>query len=285
MPGGGGPDGDAMTGDGGRVVAGIAPADYRLPMVLWAADEAAARHAELLLLSAVTTPSEQYLPAADTRRAGLAHLAEAAGRARAAHPGLFVMTDVVAGAPVDVLGRAAAGAALVVVGADDQSPFAEAITGSVPGSLLTTLPCPLAVVPHTQLRGDAAAPVIVALDEAGTSQSALAFAFAAAERASRPLVVLHCVPAGKDAAGPKLTLTAFRELYRRVEVTQEVAAGDPRDILAQRSRRAALLVLGSRGHGQLASVVFGSVGRDLIRRSGCPVVVARPSAGNAPPIR
>jgi len=274
-----------MNGDRVRVVAGIAPTDYRLPMVLWAAGEAVVRDAELLLVCAVPAYSapEQYLPveAADARRkAGLAHLADAAEQARAAYPGLLVTTDVAAGAPADVLRRAAADAALVVVGADDQSPFAEAITGSVPGALLTTLSCPLAVVPPAEPSGDAAAPVVVALDDTGSSHSALAYAFAAADQARRALVVLHCLPPGKnEAAGPKLTLTAFRELYSRVEVTEEVAAGDPKDILAQRSRRAALLVLGSRGHGRLSSVVFGSVGRDLIRRSGCPVVVARPSAG------
>jgi nucleotide-binding universal stress UspA family protein len=275
-----------MNGERNRVVAAVAPTDYRQPMVLWAAAEAAARGAELLLVTAVPAHAapEQYLPAdaADARRdAGLAHLVEAAEKARAAHSGLFVMTDVVTGAPVDVLRHAASDAALVVVGADDQSPFAEAITGSVPGSLLTTLPCPLAVVPHGELAGDLTAPVIAALDEADTSQSALAYAFAAADRSARPLVVLHCLPDGKGGhTGQTLTLTAFRELYPGVEVTEDVAVGDPKDVLAQRSRHAALLVLGSRGRGRLTSTVFGSVGRDLIRRSGCPVVVARPGSGD-----
>jgi nucleotide-binding universal stress UspA family protein len=272
-----------MNGERNRVVAAVAPTDYRQPMVLWAAAEAAARDAELLLVTAVPPEAapELYLPsdAADTRReAGLAHLVEAAEQARAAHPGLLVMTDVVAGAPVEVLRSAAVDAALVVVGADDQSPFAEAIAGSVPGSLLTTSPCPLAVVPHGDQPGDVAAPVIAALDEAGTAQSALAYAFAAADRTGRPLTVLRCLPSGKDDhAGKTPMLTAFRELYPHVDVTDDVAVGDPKDVLAQRSRRAALLVLGSRGHGRLSSTLFGSVGRDLIRRSECPVVIARPS--------
>ena len=278
-----------MNGTHHRVVAGVAPADYRLPMILWAAAEAAARDAELYLVTAVPpyAPPEQYLPAerADTLRdAGHAHLAEAAGKARAAHPGLFVMTDVMAGAPVDVLRRAGVQADLVVVGADDQSPFAEAITGSVPGSLLTTSACPLVVVPQGELPAGPDAPVIAALDEAGTAQAAIGYAFAAAARSGRPLVVLRCLPAEQGKRGAQaeqaLTLNAFRVLYPDVDITEDVAIGDPKDVLARRSRRAAVLVLGSRGHGRLTSTLFGSVGRDLIRRSGCPVVVARPAAGD-----
>lgn len=275
-----------MNSTHSRVVAGVAPADYRLPMILWAAAEAAARDAELYLVTAVpaVAPPEQYLPAdaADARRdAGRAHLTDAAEEARAAHPGLVVTTDVVAGDPVGVLRSAGDAADLLVVGADDQSPFAEAITGSVPGSLLTTSRCPLVVVPHTERPAAEDGPVIAAVDEAGTSQAALAYAFAAASRTARPLVVLRCLPA-ENTGGTRqaLTLTAFRQLYPGVEVTEGVAVGDPKDVLARRSRGAALLVLGSRGHGRLASTLFGSVGRDLIRRSGCPIVVARPAASD-----
>lgn len=275
-----------MNGQRTRVVAGVAPTDYRLPVVLWAAGEAAARDAELLLVTAVPRRAapEQFLPAdaADARRdAGLAHLVEAAVRARAAHPGLFVTTDVVAGAPAEVLRTAATGAALVVIGADDQSPFAEAITGSVPGSLLTTSPCPLGVVPLGEPSVDDSAPIVAALDEAGTAQSALAYAFAAADRSGRPLTVLRCLPSGLDAQPAQpMALTAFRGLYPRVAVTDEVVVGDPKDVLAERSRSASQLVLGSRGHGRLTATLFGSVGRDLVRRSGCPVVIARAETGN-----
>lgn len=274
-----------MNGVHGRVVAGVAPADYRLPVILWAADEAAVRDAELYLVTAVPprAPTEQYLPAdaADALRdAGRTHLVEAAEKARAAHPGLFVMTDVLVGAPVEVLQRVGADADLLVVGADDQSPFAEAITGSVPGSLLTTLSCPLCVVPEGELRGGDDAPVIAAVDEAGTAQSALAYAFAAAARTGRRLVVLRCVPAERTSAAQPHALTAFGSLYPHVDVTEDLVVGDPKDVLAQRSRHAALVVLGSRGHGRLTATLFGSVGRDLIRRNGCPVVVARPVAGD-----
>lgn len=276
-----------MNGEHRRVVVGVSSVDYRLPMIRWAAGEAAARGAELRSVTAVPPRAvpEAYLPAerADAlRSAAHARLAGAAELATTDHPGLFVTTEVGGGAPAEVLRDAASKADLLVVGEDDQSPFAEAITGSVPGALLTLSPCPLAVVPHTELSTRDGAPVLAALDEPGTSRAAMAYAFAAADRSGRSLVLLRCLPVGGHdhtvPADQARALLGFRELYPHIAVTEVVAPGDPRDVLAERSRDAALLVLGSRGRGRLASTLFGSVSRDLIRRSGCPVVIARPRA-------
>ncbi len=278
-----------MSGRRRRVVTGVSSVDYRLPLVRWAADEAAARGAELRLVTAVPRRAapERYLPA-DTaealRTAARARLTQAAKEASVRRPDLFVTTEVVSGPPAEALHGAAAEADLLVVGADDQSPFAEAISGSVPGALLTTSPCPIAVVPQSELVVRADVPVLVALDGAGTSRAALAYAFAAADRSGRALVALHCVPAdGRDGmADPEQAraLLAFDALYPDVAVTEEVVEGDPANVLTDRSRDAALLVLGSRGRGRLASGLFGSVSRNLIRRSGCPVVVARARAAD-----
>lgn len=268
----------------GRVVVGLSTSGTRLPMVLWAAAEAAARGAELHLVTAVPrhTDMDRYLapdPADILPVEARQRLARAAEEAASRQPGLSVSVATAGGPPPDVLLDAAASAELLVVGADDQSPFAEAVIGSVPGALLTTSPCPLAVVPRTEQTVDRDAPVLVALDESGTSPAALAYGFAAADRARRPLRVLRCLPNRRDDAAhteTRRTLLSFGALHPYVEVTEETAPGDPRNVLVAHSRRAALVVLGSRGHGRLASTLFGSVSRDLIRRSGCPVVVIRP---------
>jgi nucleotide-binding universal stress UspA family protein len=91
--------------------------------------------------------------------------------------------------------------------------------------------------------------------------------------------VLHCLPPGPrdTSGGVARALIGFRELYPDVVVTDEILRGDPRYVLTNISRGAALLVLGTRGRGRLASSLFGSVSRHLIRHSGCPVVVARPN--------
>jgi nucleotide-binding universal stress UspA family protein len=43
-----------------------------------------------------------------------------------------------------------------------------------------------------------------------------------------------------------------------------------------------LVIVGSRGHGWLRSLIFGSVGRTILRRGPLPVLIARPRSGEAP---
>lgn len=266
------------------VVVGVSTFDSRRSLVAWAAAEAAARDAELRLTTARPAPAapDRYLsadPAPEHRAAAEQELAEMAAYVNTGWPGLAVSTELAIGPPAAALRAAAEDADLLVVGADDAGPFTEAISGSVPGDLLTSAPCPLAVVPRqerTEL--PASAPVVVALDEHGTAQAAVAHAFAAAARSGRPLTVLHCLPPGPRDTSSVVAraLIGFRELYPDVVVTDEIVHGDPRYVLTEVSRSAALLVLGTRGHGRLASSLFGSVSRHLIRHGGCPVVVARP---------
>ncbi len=125
----------------------------------------------------------QYLPvhSLDARRVAAERLLGDTARFVAnTWPGLQVTPELAEGPVAAALRAAADGADLLVVGADDASLFVEALTGSVPGDLLTTAPCPLAVVPRrewTELTAlPASAPVVVALDELGVVQSALALA-------------------------------------------------------------------------------------------------------------
>lgn len=237
------------------VVAGVASPAGR-SVVRWAAAEAHARDAELRLVTARLTPDR------DARAADLL-------RTLANEVGGAVTTAVVAGRPGAVLRTAAADADLLVVGADDASPFMEAISGSVPGDLLTTAPCPLVVVPRLERPTGAAAPVVVALTGAPAEDAVLAYGFATASRSHRPLTVLRCGPAEPP------DLTDFAHRYPHVPITAVRTDTDPRIALATASRNAALLVLGARDRGRSASGLFGSISRDLIRRSSCPVVVAR----------
>lgn len=268
------------------VIAGVSTFDPRRSLVAWAADEAVARDAELRLLTARPGQAapDQYLPAdpaPEYRAAAVRELAEMAAYVTTGWPGLTVSTELAAGLPAAVLRAAAQDADLLVIGADEASPFTEAISGSVPGDLLTTAPCPLVVVPRRERIATTvptSAPVVVAIDDHGTAQAAVTYGFATAARSGRPLTVLHCLPPGPrdTSSGIARTITGYRGLYPDVVATDEIVHGDPRYVLADMSRKAALLVLGSRGRGRLAASLFGSVSRYLIRHSGCPVVVARP---------
>ncbi|MFI7680443.1 universal stress protein [Actinophytocola sp. NPDC049390] len=273
-----------MSSEYRRVLAGVSRTNGR-GVVRWAAAEAHARHAELRLVTAVpmpavSAPSRTNEVDQEPGAAAVRSLAALLDEVTAEWPDLAVATDVVSGPPAAVLRGATENADLLVVGADAASPFVEAISGSVPGDLLTTSRCPLAVVPrHEWTELPATAPVVVALDESATAQAALAYGYVAAARSGRPLTMLRCVPGGRLGDGAAQSqarlLIAYGELYPQVVVSVDIVPDDPRHALVTASRRAALLVLGSRGRGRLASGLFGSVSRDLIRRSGCPVVIAR----------
>ncbi|MDX6360426.1 MAG: hypothetical protein QOH37_3480 [Nocardioidaceae bacterium] len=71
----------------------------------------------------------------------------------------------------------------------------------------------------------------------------------------------------------KLAATAVAP---EVEVDEYIVRADPRDALGLASRSAAMVVVGSRGHGRVASMLLGSVGVSLVRHSACPLVVLRP---------
>lgn len=62
-----------------------------------------------------------------------------------------------------------------------------------------------------------------------------------------------------------------------VEFDSDILEGDPAERIAQAARgwEAELVVVGSRGHGAVASAVFGSVSRSLLSRSPVPVMVVR----------
>jgi nucleotide-binding universal stress UspA family protein len=58
-----------------------------------------------------------------------------------------------------------------------------------------------------------------------------------------------------------------------VMITSEAVEGHPAEVLLFSAEDAAMLVVGSRGHGGLAGVLLGSVGQHVVPHARCPVVV------------
>jgi nucleotide-binding universal stress UspA family protein len=50
----------------------------------------------------------------------------------------------------------------------------------------------------------------------------------------------------------------------------------PEDVLCEESRGAAMLVVGSRGHGAVSSLLLGSVSNYVVHHATCPVVIVPP---------
>ncbi len=145
------------------------------------------------------------------------------------------------------------------------------------------------------------APVTVAYDGSAESDLAVAWAARYAGSAGLPVRAVVVVPPDDWAAGfrqdwgedyierlVERAETGLREALVGEARPAEAGAADPvveihhgpvvSTLLAM---DAALLVLGSLGHGQLAGAFLGSVSQALARRATCPVVVIRAPADAA----
>lgn len=68
-------------------------------------------------------------------------------------------------------------------------------------------------------------------------------------------------------------IEGVRGQFRDVPIAAEAVLGNASQKLAEASKDADLLVVGSHGHGHLHQAVLGSVSEGCIRHAHCPVVV------------
>jgi nucleotide-binding universal stress UspA family protein len=139
-------------------------------------------------------------------------------------------------------------------------------------------------------------PVVAGVDGSPASLVAAEQAAQAASRRSRPLHLVHGylhplgygvplnpydlgVPEPTAQAQEMLERTAAELAGRRPGLTVDVrqVAGGPAAALIEESRRADLVVVGSRGVGGFADLLLGSVSSQVARHAHCPVLVVRPA--------
>jgi nucleotide-binding universal stress UspA family protein len=144
--------------------------------------------------------------------------------------------------------------------------------------------------------------IVVGLN--GSPASGLALRWAAEEARLRgaPLRIVHTweMPSGDSAlAGPAYLETSEQDALLRAMTWVQVALGTPdapgtveitegpaAAVLVARSRKAALLVVGTQGHTGLRRLITGSVSHFCLSHASCPVVaVPAPTAvpGFPPP--
>jgi nucleotide-binding universal stress UspA family protein len=70
-------------------------------------------------------------------------------------------------------------------------------------------------------------------------------------------------------------VTTARAAQPDVDIHTTVVEGHPAPVLVDASRSADLLVVGSRGHGEFAGMLLGSVSEHCVTNAHCPVVVVR----------
>ncbi|MFF1511255.1 universal stress protein [Streptomyces sp. NPDC058326] len=139
----------------------------------------------------------------------------------------------------------------------------------------------------------AVGPVVVGVDGSGASLTALDWAVDEAIRHGRPLRIVHAslweryegaVPAwttdrpSGQVLAENIVGTATDRARRRapdLAVTADVLAEDASSALLSEGQEAAVLVVGSRGRGELAGLLLGSVSLVVAARAHGPVVVVR----------
>ncbi|GLF95007.1 universal stress protein [Streptomyces yaizuensis] len=147
-------------------------------------------------------------------------------------------------------------------------------------------------------------PVVVGVDG---SKSALTAVEVAAREARLRGVGLHVVhafiwPAMHVDLGPSPTgpvgggllnaaervlsdaVDRARETAPDIEVTRELVTGEPLTVLESQSRKASLVVVGSRGMGGFIGLLVGSTAVHLSAHGRCPVLVVRGDARDSGPV-
>jgi len=230
----------------------------------------------------------------DARAEARSVVDEAVAAARASYPELDVGGDVVDGSAAGVLCDASRSARLVVLGHSGLGGFSGLLLGSVGVAVTAHAHCPVVVV-RGRLPVDTSLPVWVGVDGSRESQLAVGFAFDTAARRCVPVAAIHAWdappvprrntvpplsydPRAIEAAERSLLdeeLASWRDKYPEVTVTTSIVPARPGQALVDVSRRAQLVVVGSRGRGGFRGLLLGSVSQQLLHHAACPVAVVR----------
>ncbi|MBE1495720.1 nucleotide-binding universal stress UspA family protein [Amycolatopsis lexingtonensis] len=281
------------------VVVAVDGSESAAAAALWAAGEAARRHASLLVFTAYgyedtafggkVYPPSDWLAVKEAEADQL--LRQTRATLEAAVPGLAVTTEASDRGPVPAL-LEVSGRARVLVTGEPVGVIAGLFSGSPDVDLAAKAHCPVVVV-----RGNESVdgPVVVGTDGSPLSEAAIAWAFEEASIRSAPLIALYTWHDGDTAglfsdgnvafqgeslrdSGRRLLaqrLAGWQEKYPDVAVERRVEHDKPRSRLLSASHGAQLVVVGSRGRGGFGGLVLGSTSQALIHHAACPVMVVR----------
>lgn len=275
----------------------------------WAAAEARRRGSALhavfglwVPLAAVPFAGTAVLPPDDELRAYSALVLDRARESvEAEQPGVEVATSLVLRPPVEALLDAARDAALVVVGRRGLGTVGAVLLGSVSARVAARAAVPAVVVPEPAGPDDGT--IVAGVDGSPHSDAAVRFALAEADRRSAavvavtayqpaPLMLPVLDPAAVDRAAAAEKDAAARLVEDAVEraraatgaaapVTVHVRSGRPDDVLVDAGRDARLIVVGSRGRGEVRGLLLGSTSHGVLHRARRPVAVVHAAPGRS----
>lgn len=285
-----------------RLVVGYDGSQESEVAVRWAATEARTRGSALDVVHVWGLIEPGRTGAGGSRATVLAHVhaiaEEGVTYAREAAPGVAARAFVANGPPAPVLVDCAKGARTIVLGRHGSGRLSRARLGSVSAGVLHHAPCPVAVVPDQIRVHLSQAPVVVGFDGSPGAFGALEAACDHARVHGVDVTVVtawtttgdvfsvpYWVSAYPSRSPTEVALEEAERVSRRAEhwagsrhdvsFTFEVVEGRPADALVRRSRRAAVVVVGTRGRGGFTSLMLGSTSHALVQRATCPVIVTR----------
>ena len=288
----------------GPVVVGVSGSADSDQAVDWAADFAALTQRRLLVVHAGgyvdVRPSATELVEVERAAsdAGRAVVDAAVQRAVTRHPDLVATGVLEVGDPPGLLLEHAADAAAVVVGSrrgEGRLPF----LGSVSLAVARHARCPAIVVRAASEPGPLGERVVLGVDGTAASRGAAEFAFGYASLTGLPLVILHGsweraargssvlrLLGGGEEHGPTdeeqlsiaETIAGLPETYPDVQFRDVHRSTDPAAALIEASGSARLLVVGSRHHGTVTSMLLRSISTPLVEHAHSPVAVVHTPA-------
>ncbi|MFG1643542.1 universal stress protein [Amycolatopsis sp. NPDC049252] len=286
------------------IVVAVDGSETAAAAALWAAGEAARRHAALLVFTAYGLEDASFggkvYPPSDwlaVREAAADQLLrQTRTTLEAAVPGLEITTEAGDRAPVPALLAVSERARILVTG-EPVGAIAGLFSGSPDVDLAAKAHCPVVVVRGSE---SVDGPVVVGTDGSPLSEAAIGWAFEEASIRNARLVALYTWHDGDSAGlfqdgnvafqGESLQdscrrllaqrLAGWPEKYPDVQVERRVDHDKPRDRLLEVSRTAQLVVVGSRGRGGFTGLVLGSTSQALLHHAACPVMVVRTEKEN-----
>ncbi|UNK70873.1 universal stress protein [Microbacterium sp. H1-D42] len=278
-----------------KIIVGVTEASGSRRAVDWAAARAIARRQQLELIGVIggavgNVGEGSVLEAAWAATQEL--LNEEAERVAA--DDLVVTTRVESGNPVSVLTDASEHAALLVIGSDYRGPGDGPARGSHGIRIAAASASPVVVVPDFEITGERSG-VVVGVDGSPTSEPAIAFAAAEADRLGEPLTAIIvwtpiATPRNAVMVMPQayregmeqnareslaLSIAGLRSQYPGIEIEEAVAEGYPSAVINELAESARLTVVGSRGHGTVRRLLLGSISHEVLQRLATVTAVVR----------
>jgi nucleotide-binding universal stress UspA family protein len=282
------------------VVVGLDGSDDALSAARWAAALAVRLERPLALVHAmpdvdeallVLTAPQQADAGAYPRELGRAVLDRAADAVHADFPTLHVTRTLSHHSREDALTELSRRAHIVVLACADVSARGALLVGSTTLSVAARSACPvIAWRGATLARNDQ--PVVIGVDEDRLSRAALATAFKLADGLGVGLTAVYAMSSrrapgevnipflvdwealGNEARQRLSDIVApIAELWEHVQVTYVVEIGRARKVILDHAAEAQLVVVGTRGRGELASALLGSTGLSLLHHSPAPVAI------------